>query len=202
MTKFILHGGFTSAGNELNKSFYREMTKDLSEDATILLVYFAKDHELWPKLFEEDKERIIENSDLKHLKIISATEKEFAEQVRSADAIYIRGGDTERLIDTLRKYPTFIEDIQRKVIAGSSAGAYVCSTFYYSGSKGAVFEGLGLLPIRIICHFMSETLPNHGDDAMELMEGYNEELELVVLRDYEWRVFEVERVESGVQDKK
>lgn len=42
MTKYILHGGYTGEPNELNKSFYREITKGLQEKKKIFLECLSK----------------------------------------------------------------------------------------------------------------------------------------------------------------
>ncbi len=190
MTKFILHGGFTGADNELNRGFYREMTKGLPDGANVLLYFARKDEEV-PKLFAEDKARILEQAENKNFDIVRAEEGKFMGQASAAGAIYMRGGDTDKLIETLKSYPDFKNALEGKIVSGSSAGAYVLSTYYYSATKGGVHEGLGILPLRVICHYKSEILKGHGEDAITLMEKYPHDLELVVLKDYEWREFEV-----------
>src|SRR3989338_2599613 len=187
-TKFILHGGFTSAPNELNKSFYKESTKGLSDGATILLVYFARKEGEVHELFEEDKGRILKYTDTKKLHIVLADEENFMSQVQSAHAIYMRGGDTDKLLNALKKYADFSKMLEGKIVSGSSAGAYVLSVYYHSAVNGEIHKGLGILPIRVICHYQS-TILKSPDDPIALMEEYPKELELVVLKDYEWKSF-------------
>jgi peptidase E len=189
MTKFILHGGYTRDKNELNRSFFEEISKDIPDGGTILFVYFAgKDNEIGEK-YEEDKENVVTGAHGKSLNVVLAKEEDFIEQVKQSSAIYIRGGDTAKLLSTLKKYPDFTEAIQGKTIAGSSAGAYVLSTFFFSNDRGRVFEGLGILPIRVLCHYQSTKHQTQGS-GLESLEQYPQNLELIVLRDYEWRVFE------------
>lgn len=189
MTKYILHGGFTREDNEPNKTFYQESTRGLTDNSTILLVYFAREDKDISRIFKEDKERILAQTSCKDLDVVLADKERFVEQIRSADAIYIRGGDTEKLLDTIKQYPTFVQSIQGKVISGSSAGAQLLSRYYSSSSEGGIHEGLGVLPIRIVCHYQSDLLPSK-EDPLKLFENYQQELELIVLKDYEWKVFE------------
>ena len=97
-------------------------------------------------------------------------------------------GETSMLLSVLKNYSEFLDLAKGKVLAGSSAGANIFSKFYFSNSKDAVFEGLGVLPIRLVCHYGSNKFPIKND-PLELMKGYSENLELVTLKDYEWRVF-------------
>ncbi|MAF79739.1 hypothetical protein CL629_01530 [bacterium] len=189
MTKIILHGGFTSEDNELNRGYYREITKDLKDGATVLAVLFAREKEEHSKLFQDEIQKLTASID-KHLDIVQASEDKFINQVKEADVIVIRGGDTSKLIKTFKQYPDFMESARDKVIGGSSAGAYLFSKYYHSASKGKVFEGLGILPIRIVCHHNSKEF-KVKKSAVEQLEKYPNDLELVILKDYEWRVFEI-----------
>ena len=136
MTKYILHGGFTGTDNELNRTFYQELVKDVKDGGNVLLVYFARKDEVAPDLFKEDKERILKYTKRDDLNLVVATQDNFTKQVKSADAIYIRGGQTEKLLSVLEKYPTFKDYIKVKTVAGSSAGAYALSTYNHSASRG------------------------------------------------------------------
>ncbi len=184
-TKFILHGGYTSTPNELNRTFYEEISRSVPDGGEMLLVYFSRKEEETEELFEQDKNRILEKSGGKKLNIVLAKEENFVDQLRNAHAIYMRGGDTQRLLNVLRKFTEFSEAIKGKTVAGSSAGAYVLAKYYYSGSKRDIFEGLGILPIKIICHYNEDF-----SEVRELMErDYPSDLELVLLKDCEWRSF-------------
>lgn len=155
MTKIILHGGFTRDDNELNRSYYREITGDLKDGDTVLVVLFARKKEEWADLFQDETRKLTASTGAK-LKIELASEDDFASQLKQANAIVIRGGDTLKLIEIIKRYPDFAEAIKGKVVAGSSAGAYLFSRYYHSGSSNDVFEGLGILPIRITCHYESK----------------------------------------------
>jgi peptidase E len=191
MTKFILHGGFTSADNEFNRTFYREMSSGVPDGGIVLLVYFACDDEGREEKLEQDKERILARAEGRVLNVQVATRENFIEEVRAADAIYMRGGSTKKLMAALKEHPEFAEAIKGKVVSGSSAGAYVLATYYYSSSDHVVREGLGIVPIKVICHYQSEHRDfQNKEDPVEVMRKYGKELKIIVLKDYEWQVVE------------
>lgn len=185
MTKFILHGGYTSDPSPLNTQFYTEITKDIPTGSTVLLVYFSRKKEDYERLFEQDKNRLIKNSNEKKLRYVLASEDDFIEQIKNASAIYMRGGKTLQLLETLKKYPEFAVAIQGKTVAGSSAGAYVLSKWFYSNGAKDVFEGLGILPIKISAHFKGEQ-----DIIDKLKKMQPQDMDIVVLKDFESKVIE------------
>jgi len=142
MSKYILHGGYTSKRNHLNNSFFKEITKALEGEIKILLIYFA--------------------------------------------GIYIRGGNVFKLLEVLKSYPKFLEVVEEKVIVGSSAGAYVLSKYFYSQEGRGIFDGLGILPIAITCHYKG------NQEVLELLKEKAEDLEIVLLNDFEHKVIIVQ----------
>jgi cyanophycinase-like exopeptidase len=190
-TKFILHGGYTREQNEHNEGFFKELASSVPDKGTILLVYFANDGD-FDKKFEEDKIRISSFAENKEINFVRATENDFIAQVKNADLIYLRGGDTQKLKNQLSTYPELRESISEKTIAGSSAGAYVLAKYYYSNSRSNVFEGFGFLPVRVICHYQSKIHPMPANtDPVAVINKFDNSMELVLLRDYEWKVFVV-----------
>ena len=189
-TKFILHGGYTREQNELNEGFFKELAQSVLDGGTILLVYFASDDGI--DKFEDDRKRISNFVENKEVTFVKATENDFINQVKNADVIYLRGGNTQQLKAQLSMYPELHEYILGKTVAGSSAGAYVLSKYYYSNSRDEVLEGFGFLPIRVVCHYQSKIHPVSADiDPLTKIDRFDNGLELVLLRDYEWRVFVV-----------
>ncbi len=194
MTKYILHGGFTRPDNELNRTFYEEIARDVPDGGTILLCYFASQSDDNTEKFTEDSRRLREQSRGKNFIFLLADEVGFSDQLKQADALYIRGGSTPRLLGALKKYPNLEENLNSKTIAGSSAGAYAIgrySAFHDDESGGKIREGLGLLPLRVVCHYESTDLPPNPKALSSLIE-LAQDLELVVLRDFEWKVFKVQ----------
>lgn len=187
MTKFILHGGFSRTLNEQNRKFREEVVKDVPENGQLLIVYFSRPDDEYPKLASQDVPAFKEAAGGKKINIVIAGKDNFIEELKSSQAIFMRGGRTELLADELKKHPELKDLIKGKTIAGSSAGAYVLSRYYHSASRGGIHEGLGILPLRMICHYQSDTF-KFNDDPVSLMEKYPKDLPLIILKDFEYTV--------------
>ncbi|HRH55372.1 MAG TPA: Type 1 glutamine amidotransferase-like domain-containing protein [Candidatus Paceibacterota bacterium] len=159
MTKFILHGGFTRRDNELNRSFYEEFTSEIPDKGEILLVYFASRSHDTKEVFEEMSGKFQEHAPGKTFTFTKATHEHFLEELTRSDAVYLHGGDTDKLLEILRNYSDLKPLIEGKTVAGSSAGAYILATLGASHSEDRMREGLGLVPLRIVCHFESPEMP-------------------------------------------
>jgi peptidase E len=154
ITKFILHGGNTSQKSKDNDDFFAEILKDLESPVKVLIIYFSRKKSEWNKLFKDDSDnfkRVIGGKKI-HLVLATKNINEFRKQIQDCDALYMRGGETKWLMSQLSKVDDFSEIIKGKVVAGSSAGAYVLSK-YYMNSKGEMGKGLGILSIKTIAHY-------------------------------------------------
>ena len=84
----------------------------------------------------------------------SANDESIAKTLRGAKLIYMLGGFTGYLGETLKgsaAWQSVLEAYARgAVVAGSSAGAMVMCEFYYDPSRGQVVEGLNLVPNAIV----------------------------------------------------
>lgn len=191
ITKLILHGGRLKLKDERNDSYFRELTKGLEDSNILLWVGFARENEEDKQAaFEREKGLIMSQTKAK-IKIIEATEHDFSTQIKQAKAIHITGGSSPKLIDVVNKHPDFIKQLHGKVVGGSSAGAALFSTYYWSGATlKRVNKGLGTLPIRLMVHYGN---PEFGatEDTRKKLEKYPDDLELVLLEECEWRVFEI-----------
>ena len=89
----------------------------------------------------------------------SANDESIAKSLREAKLIYMLGGFTGYLGETLKgsaAWEAVLEAYARgAVVAGSSAGAMVMCEFYYDPSRGQVIEGLNLVPNSLV-------LPHHN----------------------------------------
>jgi len=187
MTKYILHGGNTSTQSEDNNKFFFEIIKDLPSPINLLIVYFSREDEEWPKLLKQDKKVINSIAEGKSINFVLADKdtKKFVQQVKNADAIYMRGGETSMLKKALIGIKDLKGLFDNKVIAGSSAGAYVLSRYYMS-SRGEMGEGLGILPIKTFAHYEEsrkselDKLKHFGD---KLTTYPLEEMKFVVLKE-------------------
>lgn len=89
----------------------------------------------------------------------SANSVEVTEALRRAKLIYLLGGFTHYLGQTLKGSSSWEAALEAyrngAVIAGSSAGAMVMCQFYYDPGEGKVVEGLNLIPNALV-------LPHHN----------------------------------------
>ena len=89
----------------------------------------------------------------------SANDESIANSLRSAKLIYMLGGFTGYLAETLAgsdAWDAVLGAYQAgTVVAGSSAGAMVMCEFYYDPGKGQVVNGLNLVPNSLV-------LPHHN----------------------------------------
>ena len=90
---------------------------------------------------------------------ISANDESLAKSLREAKLIYMRGGFTGYLGETLKESAAWEAVLEAyhdgAVVAGSSAGAMVMCEFYYDLNQGQVIEGLNLVSNSIV-------LPHHN----------------------------------------
>ncbi len=189
MTKFILHGGGISRPTPNNKKFFSEIVKGLPEPVEVLCVYFAQEKEKWPELFEiRGKKIFFSFLPKKVLKfVLGDTNKDkFIQQIKSADVIYIHGGNTLLLNKHLSKIENFDKLIQGKVIVGLCAGAKILGKYSYSEHRGHVEENLGILPIKIFCHYTKEK----AEKFKELKE-YKEDLKTYTIPEGKYYVISV-----------
>lgn len=169
--------------NPQNDLFFKEILNSISKsEITVLLIYFAKEPDRIPINKAEDIEAFNRNKGDKNVIFNEANEATFIDQVKKADIVYMHGGNTLKLLDTLKKFPNLRELFQGKVVAGESAGSYVLSTYFYSKSAGGVFEGLGFVPVKTICHYIGE----NKDKLDELPRN----LETLLLGDYQYKVYQ------------
>lgn len=184
MTKFILHGGNTQEINSDNKSFFREIAFGMPKNALILLNYFSREDNDAGRCAEQDRQNILKNSEKKNLVFEVARPETLEKQLRKAHVMYMRGGNTKKLIAKLSLAPNFNKLIQNKTIAGSSAGVYVLSKYYWSNDRRKIENGLGILDIKAYCHYK----PTDTNIINRLL-AYKEKMPLLVLPNYKWVIF-------------
>src|SRR3989344_1034283 len=147
MTKYILHGGFTKIDNDSNRTFFRELVLDVPDGGSILMVHFASRNENPMQDFEILKSKIRAEAGNKSLNFVYATKEDFVTQIKAADAVYIGGGSTNKLLEVLRSCEDLQPLLEGKTVAGSAPG------------------------------------------AVQLLLQSSLDLELVILRDCEWKAF-------------
>ena len=182
MTKYILHGGYADRESVENYDFYKEILKDCSSPTNVLLVLFSRPDEMREELGARLVSLFERNSEDISLSFEIAKESNFLAQVKRADVVYLRGGDTLKLLNTLKVYNDLKNNFLGKVIAGESAGAYVLSNCFYSKTIGGVMSGLGHVPVNTICHF--------EDKNADKLSECSQDSETLLLPNYKFKVFE------------
>jgi cyanophycinase len=90
---------------------------------------------------------------------VSASDQSLTKSLREAKLIYMLGGFTGHLGETLKGSVAWEAALDAyhsgAVIAGSSAGAMVMCEFYYDLNQGQVVDGLNLVPRSLV-------LPHHN----------------------------------------
>ena len=157
-TKYILVGGYPQKGPNEGKDFAEELVKGFGESVNILVCLFARTRDVWDDAYNQDVEAFQRHLPEKKLEIAMADPEKFLEQLRRADVLYLRGGNsTQLLIDALRGYQGLEGMLHGKTVAGSSAGADAISQYYYGlDTPDEIKEGLGLLPVKVVVHYRSD----------------------------------------------
>lgn len=183
-TKYILHGGNAQDVNDENQCFFQEILSAHHDHVNVLLVQFAavsEKQEIYRERHVAQFERAKGSSTLSYE---VSNEEKFDEQLKWADVVYLCGstGGTVRLLDVLSRIQDFKQKLEGKTVAGESAGANTLSVNCYSRSNG-IMHCLGIVPVNIIAHYQS-------GDELEMM-NLDNNLENIMLRNYEFRVFNV-----------
>jgi peptidase E len=187
-TKFILAGGVITKKND-GKDFLEEFVKDFIEPVRILDVLFSRPRKTWEKVFEEDKVFYKERLNKDFILELAEPEK-FVEQVKNSDAIFLRGGNTEKLLEFLRQDLSWIDFLEGKTLAGTSAGAEAIAKYDYDIEKLDIRRGLNLVPLKVIVHFKSESYKVDWEKAAEQLEDFGEKLPVHKLEEGEFVVVE------------
>jgi len=176
MTKYILHGGETSRKTEDNRRFFQEMVGN-KDSIHVLCVYYSQPEESRAYFYEQDQQRFAWACPNKtiNLTIADIENDLFTAQISKHDVIYLKGWLTIRLLQKLQTVEWFAELIQGKVVSGSSAGACVLSTYYFTGNHDSVItKWLWILPIKVFVHYdlskesQAKELEKYGDQDLPM----------------------------------
>ena len=181
MTKYILHGGKSNTRSYDNRFFFQEIIKGLDYPIKLLLVYYAREEKEWQWLYQQDKLKFSSFTDQERLDFLLAAKEvsAFIQQIKEADAIYISGGKTLGLKKYFKEISNLSEMLnEKKVIAGSSAGVHVLCKYYYNAEGQAISQGLGILPIKVFCHYKPDKA-----EALRQLEQFGEPLEVITLEE-------------------
>lgn len=180
-TKFVISGGNAKHINSENDSFFREIFKDTPNEVRVLIIMFARTGDGAEKSYEDTKQMFERNKAHRKVSYTKAVHSELSDQIREAQVVYINGGNNLGLLNEMKQHYNFENLVKGKIVAGESAGTYFLSSVFYSKTVGSLLEGRGILPIKVICHFVGL----HG----EKLDTQKEDLEKVLLKDYQYKVY-------------
>jgi peptidase E len=191
MTKYILAGGYIQKAEDGGRAFCEELVKDVEvyRQVKILDCMFARPVDSWKEKLEEDHKLF--SKFFKNFKLVLADENKFTEQVKEADVVFLRGGETDMLLDRLNKSPDWTKELDGKTVAGTSAGAMALAKYSHALEKDELIEGLGVLPVKMIAHWKSTIYDIDWEKALQQLKSYKEDLPLYTLAEGEFKVFNI-----------
>lgn len=181
------------------QAFCSTVIKGLPEPIKILECFFGLSENTWNTALTKDRELFSRNLPKQFIEFSVALPNTFVEQIKCADVVYLRGGDTAKLFDCLKVIEGWQEALKDKIIVGSSAGAYVLSEFYvHKADLPELRKGVALAPVKIVSHYRSnyyhgddrETSSLYWDEVDKLLAGHRSDCKLVELREGEFLVME------------
>ncbi|MBI3888826.1 Type 1 glutamine amidotransferase-like domain-containing protein [Candidatus Nomurabacteria bacterium] len=190
MIKYILAGGYPHKAKDGGKAFFMSLIENKPGPVKLLECLFSRPRENWEKSFLQDKNYMETNITETKIDMKCATEENFIEELKWADAIYFRGGETKLLLERLLKHKGWEKLLEGKNIAGSSAGAYMLSKYYYDIESLCIKEGLGLTDTKVIVHFQSPNYKVEWKKALTELKKYKEDLPIFALAEGEFKIIE------------
>jgi peptidase E len=188
--KVILHGGNANKKSAKNDIFFAEVINSVNKDnVKVLCIYFARPEERWEDSYAEDQSQFfataVEAGKEVETKMASYDLAELRELIQNTDVIFINGGRRGRLKTTLEELKDFPDLIKDKVVVGISAGANVLCKYYYSSVADAVREGIGLLDINLLTHYMDDETDG---TKLKMLKDYKEALPIVKIKEEKFTI--------------
>ena len=187
MTTFILHGGNTGSPSPKNFELYQELANKTPNGGKILFIFFAQEESKWKQFLNYNKSNFKRTKIKKNFKFEIATPEKsrLTKQLDSADCIYIGGGTYNLLKNQLIKIKNLKGLLEGKTIMGCSAGANILSTYFYRNSKQRIEEGLGILPIKVFCHY-----DENKKEKLEQLKNYKKNLPVHTIKEENFIILE------------
>ena len=185
MIRYILVGGYPWKAADGGKAFVEACMEQAPDPVNILVCLFARDESEWEQAFKDDIARFQAHLGSRRANFILATKDSFASQVADADVIYLRGGFTDQLINTLQTDTSWLQHLDGKTLVGTSAGADAIAAYHYNLDNPRFGRGLGLLPVKVLVHYGSD----YGDGSIDwqqvykALDAYGAPLKMVPLRE-------------------
>lgn len=163
-TVYILAGGNDRKSEDYGYRLSEEIAK-YATNPKILSCFFSAPSEAWEQKAQDWKGWFSEHF-TQPFTYSYAKYKTLLEQIDAADVVYFHGGDTRLLFKHLPETQELKKHFKGKVVIGSSAGANMLSTHYWSSTRGGFNEGRSFLDMNVMVHY-------HAPDAS----GYKRTLE-------------------------
>ena len=189
MTKYILVGGYVKKAPDGGRAFFEELVSGFDSNKIIKILYCVFADPLKAEVkFNEDKEKMSEF--ISNFTLELAEESKFLEQVKESDVVFLKGGETDLLLGALNKHADWVKYLDKKTVAGTSAGAMAIAKYSHALEQDNIMEGLGLLPVKVIAHWQSDIYDIDWSQALYEVKNYKEDLPVYTLAEGEFVVIE------------
>lgn len=195
--KVILSGGYVSRAVDGGVAFCKEIIANPLKPTRVLECFFGLADNAWSSAMEKDQKMFNKMVPDVRLEFQIASWQSLVDQIKWADVIYFRGGETQKLYNYLNGISGWQEALIGKVVVGASAGAYILSELYVPALEPpSLKKGFGLIPVKIVTHYRSTFLHNGNkeesnlfwDQVDKIMDGADPKLEKIQLREGEFKV--------------
>jgi hypothetical protein len=151
VTTYILAGGNDRNTQGYGDRLRSEVIKYIT-NPVILSCFFSLPAEDWESKSHEWRAWFKQYFD-EGFRYDYARKETFLDQVDAADVIYLHGGNTQLMLDTLPAVNSLLERFRGKIIIGSSAGANTLSRNFWSSARAVPAHGLGVVDMSIMVHY-------------------------------------------------
>jgi peptidase E len=159
-TYYLLAGGNDRDHDNFANRFVSFVSQHVEEKVRFLSCFFGRDESAWDRS-SNDWSHWLGTQFSSDLAYSVATRDSFREQVADADVIYLHGGMTKLLLEGLAPFGDLAAMFEGKIVIGSSAGANVIASTYYSPKSDTSGKGRGLVNVSAIVHYGA----NDGGDV-------------------------------------
>lgn len=175
-TIFVFHGGGLKKELGLKRNVYKTLSDLYPKSGNVTMVYHAIYEDKWSELFEKDiKEFSLNGMEVNRFILGSKDINELKVQIQNSVGLFIRGGYEPNLLSLFTELLKEENILKEKIIFGSSAGCNIFSKYIYSNDLNSIYEGLGVINYKSICHFIPvkadrvAELTNHGESLPILL---------------------------------
>lgn len=191
MIKFLLHWWRTTPKTEKNKIFFQKAVELWGSN--ILIFPFSQKNKDYLKQFEEDKQKFIDNNPNKDLTFTMASINTdiLTQQIKEHQSLYFCGGLVDNHIEILHQIKDLKTILDNKVIIGNSAGSQIWVNTFFCGDSKNIKKWINLLPIKLMVHRESDKYLQYNNDALYTLQQSWEELPLYIIKEQEYKYFEI-----------